>query len=91
MPKGIEEHRGRHGFFFETTDNDSSQLLSIINEKYQTLTYFGVDPRSILSLVLESGVTGIDRIVPVGQALDIGAIWDGYDVIRTLSRVISIH
>lgn len=33
---------------------------------------------------------GIDRIVPIGQAMDIGATWDGCDLVRTLSRVISL-
>jgi hypothetical protein len=34
---------------------------------------------------------GVDRIVPIGTALDIGIYWDGYDLIRTLSRVILVN
>lgn len=89
LPKGIENHRGRHGFFFESLDNDLDGLKSIVNERYQTITYFGVNQQSILSNVLESGLLGIDRIVPVGQALDISTIWDGYDLIGLLSRIVS--
>ena len=33
----------------------------------------------------------VDRIVPLGMALDMNIIWDGYDVVSHLSRVIDIH
>ena len=26
---------------------------------------------------------GIDRIIPIGQALNINLIWDGYDIIKS--------
>ena len=88
LPMGIENFRGQHGFFFETTDNDLSKLSAVLNSRYQTLTYYGVDPKDITNLVFENGLQGLDRVVPVGMALDIGTVWDGYDLITTLSRVI---
>ena len=41
--------------------------------------------------MIRSGKPGIDRIVPVGKAMDIGVYWDGYDIIGTLSRKIMIE
>ena len=38
------------------------------------------------STVLENGLTGVDRIAPVGHTMDFALTWDGYDLIRTLSR-----
>ena len=38
-----------------------------------------------------NNLLGIDRIVPIGEALNIEIIWDGYDVIRSLSRIISLE
>jgi hypothetical protein len=32
----------------------------------------------------------VDRIVPIGQALDIGLYWDGYDIIPSLTKTIEI-
>jgi hypothetical protein len=29
--------------------------------------------------------------VPVGRALDMDALWDGYDIIASLSRLVPIH
>ena len=43
------------------------------------------------NFMAKSNLTGIDRIVPIGQALEINFSWDGYDVISSLSRVISLE
>lgn len=91
LPKDIENYRGQHGFFFEATDNDLSGLEAIVGERYQTVSFFGVDPQIIIGKIIDTGMTGIDRIVPVGKALDIGVIWDGYDLIGSLSRIVSVH
>ena len=88
LPVGIENFRGQHGFFFETTDNDLQKLSTILNTRYQTLTYYGLDPQIITRLVVDNDLQGLDRVVPVGMALDISIVWDGYDLITTLSRVI---
>lgn len=42
------------------------------------------------SFVLENQLYGIDRIVPIGHITDFDLVWDGYDLIRTLSRVVGI-
>jgi hypothetical protein len=89
LPENIAEHRGRYGFFFETIDNDFTQLRRIVSTRYQTLTCFGADARTLAETVISEGFAGIDRVVPVGKALDIGIIWDGYDLIRTMSRVVA--
>lgn len=91
LPENIAEHRGRYGFFFETIDNDLTQLSRIVNARYQTLTCFGVDTHALAQTVVANGLAGIDRVVPVGKALDIGVIWDGYDLIRTMSRIVAIQ
>lgn len=89
MPRDIEAHRGKHGFFFEAIDNDLEGFDSIVGERYQTVTYFGIDPEVIVNRVVNAGLPGVDRVVPVGKALDIGVKWDGYDLINSLSRVIT--
>ena len=91
LPENIAEYRGRYGFFFETIDNDLKQLSRIVNTRYQTLTCFGVDTHALAQTVVANGLAGIDRVVPVGKALDIGVIWDGYDLIRTMSRIVAIQ
>lgn len=33
---------------------------------------------------------GVDRVVPMGKSMDFNLVWDGYDLIRSLSRKISV-
>ena len=83
-------YRGKWGLFFEHNPKDINKIKKIINEKYQTLTYFGLNKVFLKNFVLENKLKGIDRIVPLGQSLDIGFIWDGHDILRELSRIIEI-
>jgi hypothetical protein len=82
--------RGTCGYFFEYDTEDLDDLLGIINSKYQTVTYFGFDKSILRDFVINNSLLGVDRIVPVGAALEMGAVWDGYDIVRTLSRVIDV-
>lgn len=88
LEAGIEQFRGKYGFFHEYVSDDLGCLRNVVNEKYQTLTSFGMDRTELTRFVVEQEIMGIDRVVPVGQALDIGIIWDGFDLISTLSRII---
>ena len=45
----------------------------------------------IADSLVAAGVLGVDRVVPIGKALDLGFIWDGKDIIKTLSRRISVQ
>ena len=56
---------------------------------FQTLSYFGIEKNYINEFIKNNRLLGIDRLVPIGRAFDIGPVWDGYDVIRSLSRIIS--
>jgi hypothetical protein len=65
-------------------------LAGIINDKFRTMSYIGFDPEELRHWVFKNGLTGIDRIVPVGKTADFSLVWDGWDLIRSLSRVCKI-
>jgi len=90
LPDNMDALRGKCGYFYEYDTDDINNIVHIINAKYQTLTYFGVDKTQLLDFVVKNHLLGIDRIVPVGSALDIGVIWDGYDIVKSLSRIIDV-
>ncbi|MEE3466947.1 MAG: acyl-CoA reductase [Eubacterium sp.] len=81
---------GKYGLFCEQEIDGILEILDSIDRKVQTCTYYGVDARGLAEQVLDQGVTGIDRIVPIGKALDIGVYWDGYDLVRQMSRRIEV-
>lgn len=88
---GIESRRCHSGYFYEWVIPRLHDAAVIVTSKYQTLTYFGFPREELASFVTSNRLPGIDRIVPVGEALDIGPTWDGFDLIRTLSRVCDIR
>lgn len=89
LPASVENLRGKGGYFYEYSLSDIEEFLKIVNEKYQTVTYFGIDAKKLADILLVHNIAGIDRIVPIGKAMDINIIWDGHDLLRELSRVIS--
>jgi len=86
----MDEHRCAGGFFIEYADTTLDALVPIVKRKYQTLSYIGVEKETLRRFVVENGLRGIDRIAPVGHTMDFALTWDGYDLIRTLSRRISV-
>lgn len=90
LPSNIDEFRCACGYFSEFVASSLDEIVPIINNKYQTMAYYGFDKQRLTRLVLENNITGIDRIVPIGTTSDFAFFWDGYNLIDTLSREISI-
>ncbi len=91
LPKAPEQLRGYFGTLIEIQLSSLEPLADVVNERYQTLCYFGVPTADLQHWLLFHGFRGIDRIVPVGQAINMDLYWDGYDLISSLSRGIEIR
>jgi hypothetical protein len=85
----LDWHSGA-GLFFVLQIESIEQLSNLVDEKLQTLSYWQVDKNSLLKLVQSPSIKGLDRIVPVGQALDFSPNWDGYELLSQLSRKIDL-
>lgn len=89
IEKDLMDMKDNSGYFFEYDCNDIIELKNICdNTRCQTLSYLG-NKEDFIPL-LESGVKGIDRIVPMGHTMDFDLIWDGYHLVERLTRTISI-
>lgn len=88
LPDSMDELRGKFGLFYEGNLEDIHELCKKITTKMQTCVTYGIDDQKLAEILIENHVMGIDRIVPVGKAMDIGIYWDGYDVIGSMSRQI---
>ena len=80
---------GSFGVFTEISVQKIDDLVTMFENYFQTLSYFGIEKNYINEFIKNNRLLGIDRLVPIGRAFDIGPVWDGYDVIRSLSRIIS--
>ena len=90
LDKNPNNLKGKWGFFYEYETKEINKIAKFINNKYQTLTYFGVKKEKLKNFLLNNNLSGVDRVVPIGQALDMGLNWDGYEITSTLSRVVEI-
>ncbi|MDG1109913.1 MAG: acyl-CoA reductase [Burkholderiaceae bacterium] len=91
---GLDPHqdtyRGYFGTLHEVVLPNLNDLAPIVNERYQTLTVQGIDNVFIKEWIVRHQLRGIDRVVPVGRALDMNIVWDGYDMVGSLSRLIEV-
>lgn len=85
-----EAHPG-NGLFLELEKNDLEGVVGEIREIDQTISHFGLTKKEITSLIMQVTNRGIDRVVPIGNALDFNSIWDGYDLVEQFSRKVSIN
>ncbi len=78
------------GFFVECFADELTDLASIVQPGDQTLAYIEFTRDEMQEAAGTLCVRGIDRIVPVGQALAFGPVWDGYVLLGELTRRISV-
>ena len=76
--------------FYEIKNFSIKELFKITDKKVQTITYFGYKQKDFEKSLKDYLPIGIDRIVPIGQSFKMNFIWDGYDMINSLSRKIEI-
>ena len=87
---GLMDYKYNSGFFFEKDIDSLAEIAGVCDLRCQTLTYFGVEQEAFRAFLEEARPAGIDRIVPMGKSMDFALIWDGYDLIRQMSRRITI-
>ena len=84
--QNIENLRGINGMFFSSNIDNLKFLNKYITKKCQTLTYFGFNNETIYAEMKRSNIQGVDRIVKFGEAMNFNYIWDGYNIISSLSK-----
>jgi hypothetical protein len=85
-----EDHPGG-GFFLQHFIDDLESIAAFITRRDQTLTHFGFEESELREMVRSLNGVGIDRVVPVGQALTFHRLWDGYDLLRELTRLVHVE
>lgn len=87
LNKNIIEMRENSGYFFEYDCENLLDLKEFCNDKrIQTIGIIG-NKLEIEELLL-SGIRGLDRVVPIGKTMDFDLIWDGYNLVEGLTRII---
>ena len=86
----LMDYKYNSGFFFEKDIEQLEEIAGVCDLRCQTLTYYGIDREEFRAFLEKARPAGIDRIVPMGKSMDFALVWDGYDLIRQMSRRITI-
>lgn len=85
----LMNYRGNSGYFYEYDCEDILELKEFCDNTHcQTIGYIG-EKEMFLPLV-RSGIRGVDRIVPMGHTMDFDLVWDGYNLVSQLTRVVNL-
>ena len=90
VDKDLMNYKYNSGFYFEKDINELKDIVNFCDIRCQTVTYYGVKKEDFSDFLEATRPIGIDRIVPMGKSMDFTLIWDGYDLIRQMSRRVNI-
>ena len=86
----LMDYKYNSGFFFEYDADELEEILPLCKTKCQTLTYLGLNLSDLKGFFTNNKPFGVDRAAPIGKSMDFSLVWDGYDLIRSLSRKFNI-
>ena len=78
------------GLLYGVKINEIIELAPYLNRQTQTITHLGLTPDQITSLANVMSQRGGFRLVPLGEALSFADIWDGVNLISTMTRKITV-
>jgi hypothetical protein len=79
------------GLFFEAYVARLDDIAAVLQRKDQTLTWFGFPPDELRCFVRNFAARAVDRLVPIGQALQFNRFWDGYDLLQEFCRYVYLE
>jgi hypothetical protein len=68
-----------------------SAVLPFVDEGDQTLTHWGLDGAALRQFAADAGARGLDRLVPIGEALAFDVVWDGFHLIDDMLRRVRLR
>lgn len=87
----VMDYKEGGGYFFEYEAKTLMELMPALGKPCQTVAYLGIDPEEIMEFAVQSGVRGVDRVVPLGATMALSLIWDGFDLVESMSRLIYLE
>jgi len=79
-----------YGIFYLIKIKNVNNVKKYLNYKFQTLTYFGFSKSQLEKIFFSTNFNNIDRAVKIGQAFSMSEIWDGYNIIESMTKTLDI-
>lgn len=89
LQNGQNATNGRYGRYNSIDVKSLREFITQVDGD-QTLSYYGISALTLKDEILNNGCS-IDRVVPVGQALNIGVVWDGINLLSRLSKIMTVN
>jgi hypothetical protein len=86
----FSRHHPGGNVFLECQVDELLDVVAFLSRRDQTLTWFGFSPEELRNLAVVLNGRALDRIVPIGQALQFGRFWDGNDLLQSYCRHVFI-
>ena len=89
LPSLAQFDRSAHpgaGLFFVASVPELAAIAPFVTRRDQTLGHFGFAREELVDLVERLEGRGLDRLVPLGEALTFNRFWDGYDLLQEFTR-----
>lgn len=83
------EHPGG-GLLFQYAAPSLAEVAAFVQRRDQTMCAFGFTQEELRAFARLVNGRGVDRIVPLGQALTFDYRWDGYNLLQELTRHVYI-
>ena len=90
IDKDLMNYKYNSGFYFEKDIDNLKDIINVCDLRCQTITYYGIKQEDFREFLEAARPVGVDRIVPMGKSMDFALVWDGYDLIRQMSRRVTI-
>jgi hypothetical protein len=87
---GVRDYTGG-GFLYQMSTPALDALSEFIQRRDQTVTSFGFSAAELRQWTAILRGRGVDRIVPIGKALNFDRYWDGYDLLYELTRHVKVE
>lgn len=79
------------GLLMHVACRSVAELAAALGPAHQTVTHFGFVSEQVRDVARLLGRRGVDRLVPIGQALDFTASWDGFDLWDDFTRQVTVR
>ena len=87
---GLPEAHCGGGLLFQAYLPHLAALAPFVERRHQTLATYGFERRELTAFAAAVGGRGIDRMAPIGAALDFHHVWDGYNLLLEFTRAVHI-
>ena len=79
------------GLFRHLPVTGLEEVQAFVDDGDQTLTYWGLDGDRLANFAAGTGARGLDRVVPIGEALAFDVVWDGFHLIDDMLRRVRVR